>query len=130
MKRHVLLASILLPFLSPPTAESAAPCACRFEVSAPSGTIRPVRRATATAKSRTCSFDVRVRVDPREAGACDGATAMLRGLGSTETAVDPWAMSWERVTLRARKQGIRRRTLRARIHGTNGAVGRAHLALR
>jgi hypothetical protein len=102
---------------------------CTFEVAAAAGTIRPVRRVTASADDQTCTFDVRLRVAQQEAGACDGASAELKGLGAPMT-VDPWAMGWERVTVKARKKGMRKRVLRARIAGTSGEVGKAKIALR
>jgi len=130
MNRQAWLVLVLVPLLAPGSAGAGERCACRFEVSAASGTIRPVRRATRTAEKRTCTFDVRLRVASQDAGACDGASALLRGVGGAAMRVDPWAMPWERVTVRARKHGVRRRVLRARVQGTDGAVGRARLALR
>jgi hypothetical protein len=84
---------------------------------------------TTAADDDSCTFDVRLRVAQQEAGACDGASAQLKGLGSPMT-VDPWAMGWERVTVKARKKGMRKRVLRARIAGTAGEVGKAKIALR
>lgn len=120
---------IAIALLAPRIADAAGACGCKFEVSAASGAIRPVSRATRTAEARSCTFDVRLRVAPEESGACDGAAASLKGLGSTTT-VDPWAMPWERVTIRAGKRGTRRRVLRARVQGSSGATGRARIALR
>ncbi|HEV7732636.1 MAG TPA: hypothetical protein VGR62_10765 [Candidatus Binatia bacterium] len=120
---------LILALLAPRSVAAGDACACRFEVSAASGAIRPVGRATQTAAARACTFDVRLRVAAQEGGACDGASAALKGLGSPVT-VDPWAMPWERVTIRAGKQGMRRRVLRARVQGSGGAVGRARIALR
>ena len=120
---------IALTLLASRSAAAGDACTCRFEVSAASGAILPTRRATQTAESRTCTFDVRLRVASQERGPCDGASAFLKGLGAA-VAVDPWAMPWERVTIRAAKHGTRRRVLRARVRGTGGAVGRARLALR
>jgi len=130
MNRPVLIAALLLPLGCPPIVRAAEQCSCRFEVSAASGTIRPVRRATATATDRTCTFDVRLRVAQQQPGACDGASARLRSATGTAESVDPWAMPWKRVTMRARKHGVRRQVWRARISGSDGAVGRARLALR
>jgi hypothetical protein len=130
MNRRFLIPALLLPLGLPPIGRAAERCSCQFEVSAASGTIRPVRRATATATDRTCTFDVRLRVAQQQSGACDGASARLRSATGTAESVDPWAMPWKRVTMRARKHGVRRQVWRARISGSDGAVGRARLALR
>lgn len=103
-------------------------CDCRFEVASSAGPLA-IRRMTRTASGGACTFDVRLRVAPGAGAACDGAAATLRS-ARTAASVDPWAMPWERVTVRARKKGVRRSVLRARVRGADGRVARARLALR
>lgn len=104
-------------------------CACRFEVKASGTHGVATRRATRTADTGTCEFDVRLRVDPGSGTGCDGGVGTMRGLRSVAP-IDPWAMPWERVSLRPRKHGTRRTVLRARIRGGAGGTARARLALR
>jgi hypothetical protein len=104
-------------------------CACRFEVATSPAGPRPMRRMTRVASDGACTFDVRLRVAPDAGSACDGAAVTMRR-GGDAAAGDPWAMPWERVTVRARKRGVRRAVLRARVRGADGRIARTRLALR
>ncbi|MCW5893944.1 MAG: hypothetical protein KIT14_25855 [bacterium] len=126
-RRLLLSAAVALLLPASPVRAGGADCACRFEV-ATGGSGVPLRRTTRTAVDGACTFDVRLRVAPGAGAACDGARSTMRGLGRATT-VDPWAMSWERVTVRARTY-VRRTVLRARLRDAAGRRTRARLALR
>lgn len=122
----LLLGAALLA--TPARAERTA-CRCGFEVAAPTGAPLPLRRATKRATAGRCEFAVRLRVNAADGSdRCDGARVTLRGLpAGTDGA---WTDGWQRVTLAARGRRAATRTIRARVRGADGGVGRARLLLR
>jgi len=115
-----------------PHAAAGGGCQCRFEVAGASGAPVAIRRATRMADAGSCDFAVRLRVGMSGAPEqCPDAHVTVRGMGvHAAPAGSGWDSGWQPIRMKAPGKHVKRRVLRARVHGKSAAVGKASLVLR